>query len=212
ITHGESVTDASGNFSIKFKAIPDESVSKKSLPVFTYVITADVTDVNGETRSETTTVKVGYHSLLANLSITDKIDKDSKNEILKITTENLNGEYVPANGTIKIYKLQAPKNPLRNRVWSAPDYQDISESEFRKLFPNEPYTNEESDVNNRKKGKLVFETKFDTQKSKEVKLSNFKDWISGKYIAVLESKDRYNQAVKDQQRFNVFSNKDNKIS
>ncbi|MGB0891587.1 MAG: MG2 domain-containing protein, partial [Flavobacteriaceae bacterium] len=212
ITHGESITDSSGNFSIQFKAVPDESVSKESLPVFTYEITADVTDLNGETRSETTIVKVGYHSLLANLSIADKIDKDSKNEILKITTENLNGEFVPANGRIKIYKLQAPKNSLRNRVWSAPDYQDISESEFRKLFPNEPYSDEESNVNNWKKGKLVFETKFDTKQSKEINLSNIKDWTSGKYIAVLESKDRYNQAVKDQQRFNVFSNKDKKVS
>ncbi len=66
ITHGESITNNKGEFEIIFKAIPDESASKENLPVFTYEITADVTDINGETRSATTTVKVGYHSLISN--------------------------------------------------------------------------------------------------------------------------------------------------
>src|SRR5690606_18456373 len=49
ITHGESITNAKGEFKITFKALPDESVDKKSLPIFQYEVTADVTDVNGET-------------------------------------------------------------------------------------------------------------------------------------------------------------------
>ena len=162
ITNGESITDASGNFFIKFKAIPDESVDKESNPVFNYEITADVTDINGETRSATTIVKVGYHSLIASILVDDKIDKNQKETIVKIETKNLNDEFVAAKGTIKIYKLQAPKNPLRRRPWSAPDYQDISENEFRKLFPNDPYTDDESDEKNWKKGALVFTEKFDT--------------------------------------------------
>ena len=40
ITNGESSTDTSGNFEIKFKAIPDENVLKENLPVFNYEITA----------------------------------------------------------------------------------------------------------------------------------------------------------------------------
>ena len=63
IINGETVSDNSGAFSIKFKAIPDANVSKENNPIFSYEITADVTDVNGETRSATTIVKVGYHSL-----------------------------------------------------------------------------------------------------------------------------------------------------
>ena len=51
---------------------------KKVLPIFKYEVTADVTDVNGETRSETTTVKVGYHALIASLQINSVINKESK--------------------------------------------------------------------------------------------------------------------------------------
>ncbi|PWG06552.1 alpha-2-macroglobulin family protein [Polaribacter aquimarinus] len=212
ITNGESITDASGNFSINFKALPDESVDKASLPVFSYEITADVTDINGETRSSTTTVKVGYHSLLATISLDDKIDKSQKETTLKIDTKNLNDEFVPAKGTLKIYKLQAPKNPLRKRPWSAPDYQDISENTFRMLFPNDPYTDDEADEKDWKKGELVFSSNFDTETSKEIKLNTIKNWISGKYVAILESQDKFGQNVKDEKRFALFSTKEKQVA
>lgn len=212
ITNGESITDASGNFSINFKALPDESIDKESLPVFTYEITADVTDINGETRSATTTVKVGYHSLLATIALDDKIDKSQKETSLKIDTKNLNDEFILAKGTLKIYKLQAPKKPLRKRPWSAPDYQDISENTFRMLFPNDPYTDDEADEKNWKKGDMVFTSNFDTKTSKEIKLNNYKNWISGKYVAILESEDKFGQKVKDEKRFTLFSNSEKQVA
>mgnify|MGYP000283029981 CR=1 FL=1 len=212
ITNGESNTNASGNFSITFKAMPDESISKESLPVFTYEITADVTDINGETRSATSIVKIGYHSLLTSVSIADKIDKNQKETTVEIDTKNLNDEFVPAKGNLKIYKLQAPKNPLRKRPWSAPDYQDISENTFRTLFPNDPYTDDEADEKNWKKGVLVFSSNFDTETSKEIKLNTIKNWISGKYIVVLESQDKFGQQVKDEKRFTLFSSKEKQIA
>ncbi|HSN60433.1 MAG TPA: MG2 domain-containing protein, partial [Ferruginibacter sp.] len=49
ITNGETTTDADGNFKIQFKAIPDETVNKKDQPTFYYEVSADVTDINGET-------------------------------------------------------------------------------------------------------------------------------------------------------------------
>ncbi|QTE22249.1 alpha-2-macroglobulin family protein [Polaribacter cellanae] len=211
ITNGETTTDASGNFTIKFKALADESVSKKNLPIFTYEITADVTDVNGETRSATNTVKIGYHALLATISMENTIDKNSDENKVRIDTKNLNGEFAPAKGTIKIYKLQAPKNPQRKRPWSVPFYQDISENTFRKLFPNEAYSKEEMEEKNWKKGKLVFSTNFNTENEKEISLKNIKNWISGKYIAVLESEDKFGQAVKDEKQFSVFSTNDRKV-
>ena len=212
ITHGESITNEKGEFEIIFKTIPDESVSKENLPVFTYEITADVTDINGETRSATTSVKVGYHSLIAAISMDNKIDKNAKGNILKIDTKNLNDEFVAAKGTVKIYKLQAPKTVQRKRPWSAPDYQDISENTFRILFPHETFTNEENDEKKWKKGKLAFSTNFDTSISKEISLKNTNNWLSGKYIIILESKDPFNQEVKDEKRITLFSSKEKEVA
>ena len=51
IAHGEIKTDKNGKFEIGFPAIPDLTIDKKFDPVFDYRIYADVTDINGETRS-----------------------------------------------------------------------------------------------------------------------------------------------------------------
>lgn len=212
ITHGESITDASGNFSINFKALPDESVSKHDLPIFNYEVTADVTDINGETRSETIIVKVGYHALTASLQINATLNKEAKQQKIKITTKNLNEEFTAAIGTVKIYKLQAPKNPLRKRPWNTPDYQDISENEFRKLFPHDSYTKEEVNEKDWKKGKLVFDEKFNTKKSKEITLKSIQNWASGKYIAVLSTKDKFNQKVTDKTYFTVTNTIEKEIA
>ncbi|HLT32262.1 MAG TPA: alpha-2-macroglobulin family protein [Aquaticitalea sp.] len=197
ITHGESMTNDKGEFEIIFKAIPDSSVDKKTLPVFHYEITADVTDVNGETRSATTIVNVGYHALLATIDIATELDKTNKDHKLKIETKNLNGEFVPATGLVKIFKLKAPEAVLRPRPWKEPDYKSMTKEEFKQRFPHLAYENE-SNPETWEKGEKVFEANFDTAKSKEISLGNLKKWASGQYIVVLESKDRFGQAVKDE--------------
>ncbi len=211
ITHGETTTDASGNYNIVFKAIPDLKIDKSGQPTFNYKVIADVTDINGETRSTETIVNVGYHALRINISLSDKLDKKKKNHLINLATNNLNGEFVATKGVLKIYKLIAPQSPLRNRPWQAPDYQEFSQEEFEHLFPHDAYQ-KENDLNQWKKGKLVFETNFDSEKSKEIILKNISKWISGNYVVIAESKDKFNQVVKDEKRFNVFSDDDKKIA
>jgi uncharacterized protein YfaS (alpha-2-macroglobulin family) len=211
ILHGESITNDKGEFEITFKALPDESVDKSSLPIFNYEITVDVTDLNGETRSATTIVNVGYHALTANVSVDAKLNKTQKDHKLTIDTKNLNGEFVAAKGTIKIYKLIAPKTVLRSRTWEAPDYQEFSENGFKELFPHDAYTNEH-DSNTWDKGKIVLDTSFDTEKSKELALGKMKKWESGQYIILLETKDKFGQLVKDQIKTTLYSDDDTQIS
>ncbi|TCP22102.1 alpha-2-macroglobulin family protein [Tenacibaculum skagerrakense] len=208
IINGETKTNEKGEFEILFKALPDESVAKEKLPVFNYEVTADIIDLNGETRSSTTIVKVGYHSLLASIESDDSLDKDEKNQTIQVSTKNLNGEPVNANGTITIYKLEAPENPIRKRPWKAPFYQTISEKEFRTKFPNEAYKNED-DYTTWEKGTSLFSKEFTTNKgSEEITLPPLKKWKSGKYIIELSSRDKFNQLVTDKQFVSLFSNKD----
>src|SRR5690606_9275962 len=69
IDFGEIITDSEGSFTIGFEAIPDLSFSKENLPIFNYNIVADVTDIQGETQSSSTVVKVGYHNLTLNVQL-----------------------------------------------------------------------------------------------------------------------------------------------
>ena len=96
ITNGEIKTGADGKFTIKFDAIPDLSIDKNTEPVFDYKVEADVTDINGETRSGDITVPVGYKALDLQITLpsNDAIPVDSLNHIF-VSTKNLSGEFEP---------------------------------------------------------------------------------------------------------------------
>jgi hypothetical protein len=140
-----------------------------------------------------------------------KINKNQKKTILKIDTKNLNSAFVSAKGSVHIYKVRASKNPLRKRPWSAPEYQDISKDAFKKLFPNDPYSETEESTENREKGALMFSKYFDTKNSKEMQIKNTKNWLSVNYIAVLETENIFQQAVKNIFKFSIFSTKEKQI-
>jgi len=211
ITFGDTKTNDKGEFEIIFKALPDESVSKDNLPVFNYEITADVTDINGETRSTSTIVNVGYHAMTVRIVAPELIDKTKKDVELSLVSENLNGEFAPAKGTLKIYKLNAHDAVLRPRPWRAPDYQVLSKEEFKTQFPHDPYNNEDV-LTNWKKGKEVFSKTFDTEKDKTIILKKLNKWNSGQYVIITESEDKFEQTVKDQVFTILFSDKDKTVA
>ncbi len=211
ITFGEGATDDKGEFKITFKAIPDESVAKDNLPIFRYEVTADVTDINGETRSTSTIVNVGYHAMTLNIIAAQTIDKSKKEIDIALVSKNLNGEDIPAKGTLKVFKLNAPNHVLRPRPWNTPDYQVIPKEEFQRLFPHDPYNNEHQ-LTNWKKGKEVFSKDFNTEKEKTITLKKIKKWESGKYIIIAESQDKFEQSVKAETITSLFSHSDKTVA
>ncbi|MBL6448500.1 carboxypeptidase-like regulatory domain-containing protein [Fulvivirga sp. 29W222] len=212
IASGEVFTDQEGKYEIKFKAIPDESVSALSLPVFTYTITADVTDINGETRSSTTTMKVGYHTLSASLSINSNIDVRSKDSKLTYEITNINGEKATAKGKIQIYKLQAPPAPLRERPWPLPDLPKISEEEHKTLFPHEPY-GEVADWKSWPKGNVYQDVEFDTtDDNRDLPLTIDEHWPLGAYLAELTTTDNKGNEIKAKTWFKVYNSSILKVS
>lgn len=209
IEQGETKTDTDGNYTISFKAIPDASVSKKNQPTFYYTVYADVTDVNGETRSTETEVAVGYHSLNLAIQSKDKIEvSEDKNQIL-LESKNLNGDFLPVVGVLKIYKLIAPKHPQRKTDWIAPDQPIILD--YKTKFPNENFEYLSS-PKQWQKGDIVYKKSFDTGESKEVVLGRPKKWQTGAYIMVAETQDHWGQKVKDERVVSVFDKRAKKVA
>ena len=130
IAHGETTTDAKGDFEIKFTAIPNRSIPKDKKPVFDYAIYADVTDITGETHSTKSSVSIGYISLNLDIDLPNEINR-LKAETVKIKTNNLNGQPLSAKGTVKIELLASPRRPYINRYWAIPDTQTIAEDVFQ---------------------------------------------------------------------------------
>jgi len=203
VKSGEVSTNANGEFEINFTAIPDKSVPKESKPYFTYKVTADVTDINGETRSGNKSVSVGYNSLIIGVDLPFTIDKNDKSDF-KISTTNLNGEFEPAEGTITIYKLKSPDKLLKNSLWTKPDKYLYSADEYRKHFPDLAYGDENNYVKWEKEFKVndyPFNTSFDTN----LHITNLNQWNQGMYLAEMTSKDKYGEDVKEQFYFTAFS-------
>jgi hypothetical protein len=116
IARGTVLTDDGGKFTVTFPARPDKSVPKESLPVFTYTVTADVTDTSGETRSDTQTVSVGYTDVEATVSAGDWLAvEEGKPAAVKLAlaTTTLDGQPREATGTLTVSRLAQPAAVVR---------------------------------------------------------------------------------------------------
>ena len=116
IVRGVATTDATGKFALTFPALPDKSADPKDEPVFTYRVSAEVTDSTGETRDATRSVSAGHTALQANVSVADW-QTTAKPVSVKITTTTLDGDPVPKTaGQLIFYALKQPDSVHRAAV------------------------------------------------------------------------------------------------
>jgi Bacterial Alpha-2-macroglobulin MG10 domain/Alpha-2-macroglobulin family/MG2 domain len=203
ISHGELTTDENGEFSVNFNALPDMTSDPKDLPLFTYTVYVDVTDINGETHSSSTNVIVGYQSLQLSSNLKSQINSQ-ESFVLKLSTTNLNGQDIPAKGKISVDKLLSPEVPLYDRLWSKVDLPMLSEKEFKEKFPNHVYSNE-NDQFNWKVESRVFESGFDTKITDSVVISNLATWDPGVYKYTAVAKDKNGVDIMDVYYFTLFN-------
>ncbi|MFT3747705.1 MAG: alpha-2-macroglobulin family protein [Agriterribacter sp.] len=192
ITSGTTTTDANGNFKLDFSAIPDLSIDKKLDPVFDYSVQVDITDINGETRSETSVIPVGYKSMVLNIDLPGSpIATDSLKNIF-VGSANLSGEPEKLNATVKVYPLQSPQRLIRERYWDKPDKFIFSEAEYIKHFPHDEYK-DESDYHNWTRSKSIYTDTLTT--NQKFQISNFK-FTSGWYAVEATATDKDNNEIK----------------
>ena len=204
ITSGETVTNDTGAYIIKFKALPDETVSKKSYATYNYQITADVTDINGETHSTQTTVIVGYQALQLSVS-GDEVIEINNSKPIRISTTNLNGVDEATKGNFTIYKLKQPQKVFRTRLWQQPDRHSLSKEEYYKAFPNDLYDEENNKYKWEKESK-VLEKSFDTGSKNEYDLSaELKLFKPGVYVIEAVCKDKFGEEIKAFDYVTVFN-------
>ncbi len=209
IAHGEMKTDKDGKFAIEFTAIPDLTIDKKFDPVFDYTIYADVTDINGETRSGQSMVSVGYKSLLLNVSVPEKLPADSLKNIL-ISTTNMAGEYEPAKVNVTITRLKEEKRLIRSRYWERPDQFVMSKEEYIQNFPNDEY-DDESDYRSWEKGEKVFEKADSTKENSQWSIVN-SQFKPGIYTIEVTTKDKNGEEVKDVKYIELYDEKNNQLT
>ena len=209
IKHGETKTDKDGKFIIEFAAIPDLTIEKKFDPVFDYTVYADITDITGETRSGEKSVSVSYKSLILKTDIPHLLPADSL-KLLKIYTENMNGEHEPAKVTVTISKLKEEKRLIRTRYWERPDQFIMSKDEYILSFPHDEYDNE-TEWELWEKEMQVFQQADSTMASGEWRVVSGK-FVSGFYQIEIITKDKNGEEVKDVQFIELYDERSNQLN
>ncbi len=204
ITNGETITDANGAFNIVFKAIPDETADKEGQPVFYYEVSADITDINGETRSGSTSVAVAYQALQLDIIVPEKIPADSLKNI-KIRSTNLNDLYEKVVANLTIYKLQSPGRIFRERFWQMPDQFVMGKDEYYANFPYDVY-NDEDEVSKWPVGQKIVDV-TDTTASNSTFNIQHSTFEAGWYKIIVTTKDKYGEAVKAEKYVRLTGNR-----
>lgn len=202
IANGQVVSDVNGVFEIRFVAKPDPAVSKTDDPVYTYAISADVTDVNGETHSAQQSFRAGYKALELEFSLPEVLDLSDLPPLMPVA-RNLNGVEEMVSGTVTVSELTQPDRIFRKRLWEQPDRQVFSRDEYYRLFPQDQY---EDEVNPRKwtRKAIAFSKTFDTKKPNENLNEAFKKLKPGVYVVESVCKDKNGQDVKALSNVTVY--------
>ncbi|MEW6712514.1 MAG: alpha-2-macroglobulin family protein, partial [Candidatus Riflebacteria bacterium] len=188
IAHGTLVTDKKGEFTVKFKALPDRTVARENEPTFHYTIHADVTDSTGETRSSSQIVKIGYTALSLNVSMPPVVEAAAPFNV-NVSTTTLDGKGLPGAGTMLIYQLKQPNRAYRRPYNSG---RLATQSDL-------------SNIQTWEEGEVVKEESFNT--SIDGYFNCDFTLPEGAYRVKAESRDRYNNKVKYIFNFTVIDYK-----
>ncbi|MCB0643659.1 MAG: alpha-2-macroglobulin, partial [Phaeodactylibacter sp.] len=201
IAQGTVQTDAKGEFTIPFVALPDRSIPEDKLPEFNYTVYADVTDISGETRSGQTYVNIGYIALRAQITTPESIHADSF-KYIALETTNLNGGFEAASGTLSVSLLKAPEQLFVDRKWETPDHYLLKKEDYRKFFPNIAFEDEDQ-PQNWSVDRVILEDGFDTGASKQVRFGKVK-MVPGLYKVQLNTMDKAGKAVTLEKLITVY--------
>lgn len=203
ITHGIATTNNDGQFEFDFKAIADESVDKNAMPVFDYQVIADVTDLNGETRTGQTHISVSYQSLVVKIEAEEKMNINDFNAV-KIFTTNLNGAHLEKKVTLILKKLKSPDRTYRSRLWGKAEIKSIPEDEFRRTFPLDDY-NDDNNHLNWDVEKVAWSKTF-TSTTEGLEYLQKTGSGNGWYVLEASAKDKYNNEVTDKKFIRLIEN------
>lgn len=198
---GEVKTNEKGEFTIKIDLKKDETL--EGIQIDNYQINASVTDINGETQSDQTNLKVAsvshYISLLE--AVTDYFTDE--NIKFKVETKNYNDQILKKSYTAKLSKLSPQERVFRtnfeSEIQNAPFF---SKEVFVQKFPHDYF--EKSEKENKVESK-IFERIESPNTNDQLPITNLDlgKLSAGKYkleLFNIEEKD----TIKTEKIFEVF--------
>ncbi|WP_336734816.1 alpha-2-macroglobulin family protein, partial [Chryseobacterium sp. VD8] len=201
---GEAKTNEKGEFIIKIDPEKDENV--EGIQIDNYEINASVTDINGETQTADTQLKVASVSHYIQADEIKNVFSD-ENVKLNVETKNYNEQLLKKSYQVKLSKLVSPDTIFRQNFKSeVQDLPKLSKEEFISRFPHDFY-DKNDEPKNRKSTVILEKTQQpitnDQQSSTNLDLGKLEAGDYQLELYNIEGKD----TIKTLQNFSVWDKK-----
>ena len=203
IANGTTTSGVDGGFAIEFTAIPDVDIPKKDQPIFDYQVFVDVTDITGETRSTSSTVRAGYIALQVAWDLPSEINIDSLRTV-ELKTTNMADQKQAAEGQITLQRLVEPKQFFKERIWERPEISTIAKNDFNRMFPDMAWKDED-DPTKWSREDFTRTIGFNTANDESYDLHEGKT-KPGWYVARLTTKDAFGEKIEIERIVRVWDN------
>ncbi|MFP3591306.1 alpha-2-macroglobulin family protein [Chryseobacterium sp. SIMBA_038] len=195
---GEAKTNEKGEFVIRLDLKKDEKL--EGIQIDNYEINASVTDINGETQSADTQLKVASvsHYIKAEDIKNTFADENVK---VKVETKNYNEQDLKKSYQVKLSKLNAPNRIFRDNFKS--EIQDLpkySKEEFINKFPHDLF-DKNDELKNWKTSSVILNGTKRSEESLDLGKLEAGDYQLELYN--IEGKD----TIKSSQNFSVWDKK-----
>ena len=178
-------TDGKGEIAIRFKAIADSTLVAKDIhPIYTYRIDAEVVDINGETRTASTSVRVGKQSIEVSLLNAATLSTDDNQ--VRVAVKNLNGELVEAQVELQIRQLKTPDHVIIPSGLPTAEFYQSDDNTYRDMFPYAELRESEKPVNY-KTAPIIFKKRMTIDSLTTVELPITKSWDNGNYVVYVKA-------------------------
>jgi uncharacterized protein YfaS (alpha-2-macroglobulin family) len=133
---GKTNTKNDGKFELTFLAkAPNSKLN------YTFDIEAEITDINGETRTKSSSINIGKKDIQLSISASQVLFLSLKPDSISFNVANLNGEPIMAKVKAEWSILQSPTRLMNKSPFYAEKY-TLNKEEWLKTFPDDDYNNE----------------------------------------------------------------------
>ena len=213
ITYGKARTDAEGKFAVTFNLKPSKTIAPEKQPVFTYEIEVTATSKQGETHSDTYSIRAGYNEIAISTDLPSEVEKSDIGEY-QISVSNLSWQPAKSRISRKIYRYE---NAAKINYFEAMghseklDRQVLSDEELARLFPEYSFYDKQAGPSTLRQaqssGTLLYQDEI--MVDDKAKFYEGKALEPGKYVVELTSLD--DPLAKISKQFTVFENGSKKL-
>ena len=205
IASGEVTTDADGKFLIQFTALPDLE-SQRYNPLYRYKITADVTDITGETHSANTSVLVSKNSLMIDSDLPEHLFTSDKNAFA-VKATNLAGEPQKAMLHYEITALQTPAEYLTE--CPSHDYYLSDSTAMKKALPYLDFQNKRH-IQDWEITRTIASGNFEADGKQLFSIPNMENLAEGSYKITFTTRDHDDNEIIQEDFFTLHNEKSKK--